>query len=156
MHPDTHRGERFKIERKRLGWSQQKAADAIGVRREMWAKYETGAEPGADALSAMQRAGVNVDYVLTGTTEAESLRQREALHAAGSVSEAQREANRAIVDLVSNIQSLPPQVQAAFGTILEYVATFSRANRPQEYAVKMVNKGERSAQVHKGKVIFKA
>lgn len=82
MHSGAQRGERLKAERKRLGWSQQKAADAVGVRREMWAKYEAGAEPGADALGNMQRAGVDMDFVLSGVTEAESLRQRAALHEA--------------------------------------------------------------------------
>lgn len=48
------------------GWSQQEAADLAGVRREMWAKYEAGAEPGARALAALAEAGFDALYVLTG------------------------------------------------------------------------------------------
>lgn len=66
MSVDALRGERIKEERKRLGWSQQSAADAAGIRREMWAKYESGAEPGATVLAWMASAGVDVLYVLTG------------------------------------------------------------------------------------------
>lgn len=66
MHSTIQIGERLKAERKRLGLSQQKVADAIGVRREMWAKYEGGSEPGAEVLARAQEAGVDVLYVLTG------------------------------------------------------------------------------------------
>jgi len=59
-------GKRLRDERKRLGWSQQFAATTVGVSREMWAKYEGGAEPGAKALARMLSAGVDVLYVLTG------------------------------------------------------------------------------------------
>ncbi|WOI47723.1 helix-turn-helix transcriptional regulator [Acidovorax sp. BLS4] len=59
-------GARIREERGRLGFSQQKAADMAGVRREMWAKYEAGAEPGAKTLAGMVLAGVDVRYVLTG------------------------------------------------------------------------------------------
>jgi len=57
---------RIKEVRSSLGWSQQKAADAIGVRREMWAKYEAGAEPGAKAIAGMITAGLDIAYILTG------------------------------------------------------------------------------------------
>lgn len=66
MDLDAQRGERIRSERDRLGLSQQKAADAAGVRREMWAKYEAGSEPGAKALSGMALAGADVLYILTG------------------------------------------------------------------------------------------
>jgi hypothetical protein len=32
----------------------------------MWARYEAGAEPGANALSALAAAGADVLYILTG------------------------------------------------------------------------------------------
>lgn len=66
MHFDTQTGERLKDERKRLRLSQQAIADTVGVRREMWAKYEAGAEPGAGVLASACDAGVDVVYVLTG------------------------------------------------------------------------------------------
>lgn len=93
--------------------SQQRAADGAGVRREMWAKYEAGAEPGADVLANMGRTGINVDFVLTGITEEEALRQREALHAAAGVPKAQREAQRAEAELLSNYRACPPDIQDA-------------------------------------------
>ena len=53
MHLDSQIGERLKALREEHGWSQQKAADMAGIRREMWAKYEAGSEPGARALAAL-------------------------------------------------------------------------------------------------------
>ena len=49
-----------------MGWSQQAAADAAGIRREMWARYEGGSEPGAKALAGMAAAGADVVYILIG------------------------------------------------------------------------------------------
>jgi len=73
-------GARILEERQRQGWSQQVAATAIGVSREMWAKYEKGAEPGAKALARMLAAGIDVLYVLTGertAPEQDTLSPRE-------------------------------------------------------------------------------
>lgn len=64
--PNTQRGDRIKEQRALLGLSQQKAADATDVRREMWSKYEAGAEPGANALAGMLKLGIDVEYVLAG------------------------------------------------------------------------------------------
>lgn len=66
MDLDAQRGDRILEERKQQKWSQQAAADAAGIRREMWARYEAGAEPGAKALAGMAAAGVDVLYILTG------------------------------------------------------------------------------------------
>lgn len=78
MNPNTQRGERIKAERTRLGLSQQKAADAVGVRREMWAKYEAGAEPGAEPIAGMRRLGVDVDFVLSGKTQQQRIEEAAA------------------------------------------------------------------------------
>lgn len=78
MNPSKQRGERIKAERLRLGLSQQKAADAAGVRREMWAKYEAGAEPGAEPLAGMRRMGVDVDFVLSGKTQQQRIEEAAA------------------------------------------------------------------------------
>lgn len=67
MNLDAQRGRRIREERVKLGWSQQQAADAVEVRREMWAKYEAGSEPGAKALARMAAAGADVLYILHGT-----------------------------------------------------------------------------------------
>lgn len=66
MELDAQIGERIRSERDRLGLSQQKAADAVGVRREMWAKWEAGSEPGAKALAGMALAGADVLFIVTG------------------------------------------------------------------------------------------
>jgi len=41
-------------------------AAALDIRREMWAKYEAGAEPGASVLGRAALAGIDVLFVLTG------------------------------------------------------------------------------------------
>ncbi|MDR0226624.1 MAG: helix-turn-helix transcriptional regulator [Burkholderiaceae bacterium] len=63
---DAHISVRLRSERVRLGLSQQQAAKMAGVRREMWAKYEAGAQPGATILSGMAEAGMDLLFVLTG------------------------------------------------------------------------------------------
>jgi len=65
-------GNRIREERERMGWSQQAAANAVGIRREMWAKYEAGSEPGAKALAGMTAAGVDIIYILTGKRQTET------------------------------------------------------------------------------------
>ena len=60
-------GPRLKSERKRLGLSQQQAADLAGVTREHWGRCERGqAVLGGEALGALASAGVNAQLVLTG------------------------------------------------------------------------------------------
>lgn len=66
MSVDAQRGQRLRSERERLGWSQQQVAAALDIRREMWAKYEAGAEPGASVLGRAASAGIDVLFVLTG------------------------------------------------------------------------------------------
>ncbi|GEM_PF-1783596 len=66
MNIDSQFGERLKIERKRLNYSQQAAADLVGVSREMWGKYERGSKPGADVIKKMSVSGFNVQYLLVG------------------------------------------------------------------------------------------
>lgn len=46
-------------------------AQAAGVRREMWARYEAGAEPGAQALAGAALAGIDLHFVLTGSAAAD-------------------------------------------------------------------------------------
>lgn len=59
--------EHLREERKRLGFTQQEMAELIGVRQEMFSKYERGqASPGGDALAAFAGIGGDVQYVLTG------------------------------------------------------------------------------------------
>lgn len=67
MHQNTQIKDRLKEERKRLAWTQAEAAQVAGVRREMWARYEAGADPGATELARMAAAGMDVLYIITGT-----------------------------------------------------------------------------------------
>jgi phage repressor protein C with HTH and peptisase S24 domain len=52
------------VERSRLGLSQEAMAQAVGVRREQWLKYERGAEPGASVLQRAAAQGLDVLKVL--------------------------------------------------------------------------------------------
>lgn len=65
MSVDALRGARLKEERERLKLSQADMAAAVGIRREMWARYEAGTEPGAAVLTRAAIANVDVIYVLT-------------------------------------------------------------------------------------------
>lgn len=59
--------ERLKAERKRLGLSQQQAADLVAMTREHWGRCERGlAVLGGEGLAALASAGADVLYVLTG------------------------------------------------------------------------------------------
>lgn len=63
---DANVAGRLRLERDRLELSQAAMAEAVGVRREMWARYEAGTEPGAGVLIKAIQAGVDVLFVLTG------------------------------------------------------------------------------------------
>lgn len=64
---DAQAGLRLKQERARLKLTQQQAADAVGIRREMWNRYERGlAAPGGDVLAGWADLGIEPFYVLTG------------------------------------------------------------------------------------------
>lgn len=57
-------------ERKRLKLSQDAAASACGVSREMWGKYERGkAAMGGDVLYLFSRAGADMNYIFTSDRE---------------------------------------------------------------------------------------
>ncbi len=73
MHLKELLSRRILQERERLGFSQHAAACATGVRREMWAKYEAGSEPGAQVLAAMAAAGADVQYILTGHRQGQGI-----------------------------------------------------------------------------------
>ena len=60
-------GARLRAERQRLGLSQSDFAQLATVSRRTQASYEAGdGAPGADYLSALALAGVDVLYVVTG------------------------------------------------------------------------------------------
>lgn len=60
-------GERLKAERERLELSQQDAASIVGVRREMWGKYERSqADPGASSIERFCAHGADPCFLMTG------------------------------------------------------------------------------------------
>jgi len=60
--------ERLRTARESLGFSSQAAiADAVGITREQWGRYERGQSvPGGDVLAVLALMGVDIAYVLTG------------------------------------------------------------------------------------------
>lgn len=65
-----HLGERLREERKRLGITQGDAALLVGVRREQWSHYESGAAPSSDVLVRLLGASFDLNYILGGTRTA--------------------------------------------------------------------------------------
>ena len=70
---------RLVAERKRLGWRQSDMAAAGGVVTGTYSNYEKqdGRMPDAGVLMAWARAGVDVQYLLTGLPETGSLTNAE-------------------------------------------------------------------------------
>ena len=61
-------------ERKRLGFNQEEAGAACGVRREMWWKYERAkATMGSEVLSQFVLAGADPQYILTGQRQGDGI-----------------------------------------------------------------------------------
>lgn len=59
--------QRLKEERKRLRKTQAQMAEACGVARETWGRYESGSiAPSSDVLASAGKVGINVVYVLAG------------------------------------------------------------------------------------------
>jgi transcriptional regulator with XRE-family HTH domain len=60
-------GERLRLERERLGLTQQSLADAMEIQRQALMRYESGERsPHADRLHALDRLGGDVSFVVTG------------------------------------------------------------------------------------------
>lgn len=80
-------GERIKEERIRLGINQTKAAEIVGVRREMWGRYERGSVPGDLVADKLHKVGFDVDYIFTGLR---SQVYEQAAQTPGLISDAER------------------------------------------------------------------
>lgn len=71
-------GDRLREERVRLGLTQLEIAEQIGIRREMWSRYERGdAAPGGDALAGFVAIGGDAQYVLGGGRSSSALAKEE-------------------------------------------------------------------------------
>lgn len=102
---DAQRGIRIRAVRSARSWSQQQAAEATGVRREMWAKWEAGAEPGAKALAAMAANGIDVLYILTGQ-QLSAARETEGSYMIRANAEREARGEPPIPGLVEALQGL--------------------------------------------------
>ena len=104
----------------------QEVADALGLSKTAFSeRKKRGSFPEKElhALAAKRPdLGLDVDYVLSGVTEAESLSQRDALHAAGGVPKSRRDANQAEVELLAVFRACPPDVQEALRKVLVHCA----------------------------------
>lgn len=70
MSPYDLTGNRLQEERKKLGLTQAEAAKKVGVRREMWGRYERGALPQRSVAASLSAAGFDVEYIFTGVSRA--------------------------------------------------------------------------------------
>lgn len=97
-------GVRLLEERSRLGLSQQGLADAIGGSRLSVSNYENGrSSPAAETLAAMEAAGVDVRFVLTGLRSAPSGIDRDRFRQAFSEVQRQAKANKEKLDVETSL-----------------------------------------------------
>lgn len=110
-------GQRLREERGRLGLTQQALADAIGAPRVSFVKYEAGqSSPAAETLVALEGAGVDVRYVLTGLRQAPSGVDRERFRRAFQEVERQVKTNREKMSTDERL-SLAWRLYDAFSTV---------------------------------------
>jgi transcriptional regulator with XRE-family HTH domain len=140
---------RIAEERDRLGFTQEQIANACGVSRVMWGKYERGlAAMGGEYLFAFAAQGADINYILTG--------QRSDQHTASSVVAAMNKSKSAEVyqtmepttvyqtpesvtaylsreeaALLDNYRNSPPEGQAAIKTTS---AAFAKSNTVKKRA----------------------
>ncbi len=58
---------RLKAVRETLGCTQKEMAKAVGIKYRSWQDYESGKSvPGGNALIAVARLGININWILTG------------------------------------------------------------------------------------------
>jgi transcriptional regulator with XRE-family HTH domain len=110
-------GQRLLEERGRLGVTQQALADAIGAPRVSFVKYEAGqSSPAAETLVALESAGIDVRYVLTGLRQAPSGLDRERFRRAFQEVERQVKTNRETLSTDERL-SLAWRLYDAFSTV---------------------------------------
>ena len=70
----------LKEERQRLGFTQATIAEHCGISREMWCRYERGANiPSGEVLHQFCQLGGDVQFVLSGARTASTLTEEENL-----------------------------------------------------------------------------
>lgn len=80
MNNNLHFADLLKIERKRLGLSQEDIAQKCGVSRQIWGKYERDeVMPGGEVLSAFVGIGGDVQYIFSGVRSSFALSATERL-----------------------------------------------------------------------------
>ncbi len=69
METNNYIGKRLRLERKRLLYTQSEFADVAGVTRQTQSKYEQGLRaPDAHYLHKIAVVGVNLEFLITGST----------------------------------------------------------------------------------------
>ena len=113
-------GQRLLSERSRLDRTQQNLAEAIGSSRLSVVHYESGrSSPSAETLVAMEAAGIDVRYMLTGMRNAPSGIDRERFRRAFAEVQRQAELKReklstdASLDLAWRIYDALTSISAA-------------------------------------------
>ncbi len=100
--------DRLQEERKRLGMTQEAAAEKLGATKRSVINWEGGAAlPGAEVLARYAAAGADVLYILTG--------QRSGGAAAPAPERTVSEGDRILLD---NFHAAPAQVQEGVKTAL--------------------------------------
>lgn len=107
----------------------QEVAAALGLSKTAFSeRKKRGSFPDRELRAlAKQRPelGIDVDYVLTGVTEDESLRQRSALHSAAGLASRPRTTQLAEQDLIESYRACAPDVQEALLVIAARLAMSS-------------------------------
>ena len=134
----------------------KEAGEALGLKEKAFnARKTRGSFPEKELRALAQQRpelGLDVDYVLTGVTEEESLRQRAALHAAAGISPVGRIAQLAEKDLVENYRTCTPAVQDALLTLVAHLATgVSQALTPDGRYPKVVEEPPRAVHSNRRK-----
>lgn len=99
-------GEKLKQWRAESGLGQKEAASLLGVKPSSYQKYEMDiSAPGAEAMEAFVRAGINANWLLTG--EGEMLRPRTAL----GVALAEGRGSRSVEEMAARLGVPADQLQ---------------------------------------------
>ena len=110
--------ERIKEERKRLGYKKQDdIADACGISRESWGKYERGLTmPSGEVLLALAGLDMDIQYVLTGKSYKRELSPQERM-ILSAWHQASLTAQKEAMAVLSGIGQQQPAFQQRFGKV---------------------------------------
>ena len=117
--------KRLTEERKKLGLTQNKAAEICGVSRRMWGHYEKGRSlPGCEVLFALAQIGADFNFLMNG------MRVFKVHEAIGEYTN-----NPALVDLIKNFENCSEQEQEFIAKIARLSAEPKTTDIAGEYQV---------------------